>query len=136
MEIFTIIIKEESNECLKVPFLCSKEIFLNDKIFFENEKDSRVLEGIVEKIDYENQLVTVINDRERLEINYNNCFFPIIEVYNNQDFFHKQEITRNNLYFSNICPKCEKNSRDLENCSYTLIECSKKEKKPYAFIKL
>jgi DNA gyrase/topoisomerase IV subunit B len=136
METFTIILKEEHNSLTKVPFLCSKEIFLKDKIFFELEKNLEILDGIVEEIDYENQLVTILNNNKTFSANYKKCFFPIIEVFNNGEIFHKQEIQRDKLYFSNICPKCEKNSRDLDNCSFTLQECSKKEKKPYAFIKL
>jgi len=136
METFTIILKEEHNSLIKVPFLCSKEIFLKDKIFFEPEKNLEILDGIVEEIDYENQLVTILHNNKTFSIDYKKCFFPIIEVFNSGEIIHKQEIQRDKLYFSNICPKCEKNSRDLDNCSFTLYECSKKEKKPYAFIKL
>ncbi len=136
METFIIITKEESDKGLKTSFLCSKEVFLNDKIFFESENTPVLQEGIVEKIDNDNQLVTILNNKKTFVVDYNNCFFPIIELFNNDGIFHKQEIKRDELYFSNICPKCKNNSRELENCSYSKNECLKQEKKPYAFIKI
>jgi hypothetical protein len=136
METFIIITKEETDKSLKTSFLCSKKIFLNDKIFFESENNPVIQEGIVEKIDNDNQLVTLINNQRTFLADYNNCFFPIIELFNNGDISHKQEINRDELYFSNICPKCKNNSRELENCKHSKDECSKQNKKPYAFIKI
>ena len=135
MEELIIIFKTENQ--IAIPFLCSRNVLIEDKILFENNSNSEILEGKVTKIDIENELVTVINDNEQFIVNNQNCFFPIIEVYNNQKkFFNKQEVEREKITFSTICPKCEKHSRNLENCSQNHNSCLKNQIKPYAFIKL
>lgn len=120
-----------------IPYLCSRNIFLDDKIFFEHGSDNTILEGVVDNFSSDNQFVKVVHKNETIEVKVENCFFPIIEVYNfNLELENKMEISRDKLEFSTICPACEKNSRDLENCSYTNDSCLKNKTKSYAFIKL
>jgi hypothetical protein len=119
------------------PYLCSRNIFLDDKIFFEDGSDNTILEGIVDNFSSDNQFVKVIHKNQIIDVKVENCFFPIIEVYNvNLELENKMEISRDKLEFSTICPACEKNSRDLENCLHTNESCLKNKTKPYAFIKL
>jgi len=130
MEEFIVIFKEKEN----FSFLCSKSICLEDKILFEN--GSQIIEGIVEKIDIVNQLVTTKLEEQSIDVELDKCFFPIIELYNpNKEFSHKQILLRDELKFSTICPECEKNSRSTSDCPVTENICKKNKLKPYAFKK-
>lgn len=134
MEEFIIIFTKKDEEYL--PYICSKNILLNDKIFFESEGSFQISEGVVSNLDIENQLVTIISNNEQQIVNYKNCFFPIIEVYKeDKEFKHKEIVTRNDFTLSTICPHCEKNSRELENCNELPSDCKKNKTKSYAFIK-
>lgn len=135
MEDLIIIFRKEND--VSIPILCSRNILIDDNILFENYLNDEILEGKVINIETENQIVTVSNKNEQYIVNYQSCFFPIIEVYMNRtELLHKQEIIRENITFSTICPKCEKHSRDLQNCSEHKSSCMKNKIKPYAFIKL
>ena len=131
MEEFVVILKKEEKE--NVSFLCSKSIYVEDRILFEN--DSQISEGIVEKIDIVNQLVKTKIEEQPIDVELDKCFFPIIELYNkNNEFSHKQIILRDELKFSTICPECEKNSRSISDCIISETTCKKNKLKPYAFI--
>lgn len=135
MEELIIIFRIEND--VSIPILCSRNVLIDDNILFENHLNEEILEGKVINIETENQIVTVLNKNEQFFVNYQSCFFPIIEVYMHQlKLSHKQEIYRENITFSTICPKCEKHSRDLQNCSEHKSSCMKNKIKPYAFIKL
>jgi len=132
MEEFVVILKKEEKENLS--FLCSKSICLEDRILFEN--NSQILEGIVEKIDTVNQLVTTKTQKQPIDVELDKCFFPIIELYNqNNEFSHKQILLRDDLKFSTICPECEKNSRSISDCIVAENIYKKNNLKPYAFKK-
>lgn len=132
MEQFIVIFKNNQGD--ETPFLCSDSICLEDKILFEN--GSEIRETIVKKIDAENQIVTILDDNQFIEIESDKCFFPIIELYNkNNHFTHKQIVSRDELKFSTICPECEKNSRSLRDCTLPENTCKKNKLKPYAFKK-
>lgn len=119
------------------PYLCSQKIFKEDTIFFESDIDNVFLQGVVEKFSSDNQFVKVLHQNQIIDVKAENCFFPIIEVYNTDlEIPNKLNISRDRLNFSTICTTCMKNSRDLENCSINMDSCQKNQTKPYAFIKL
>lgn len=135
MEELIIIFKKENG--LSQPILCSRNILVDDNVLFENDSIGEILEGKVIKIESENQLVNILKGNEHHIVNYDNCFFPIIEVYADQTkLSHGQEVDRENIFFLTICPKCEKHSRNLDNCKEHENSCMKNKIKPYAFIKL
>jgi hypothetical protein len=128
--------------------LCSQNICLEDKIFFYlDQSKERMLIGHVENIDKESGIVSVkikydeftqktFNQSFKIyEVDINNCYYPIIEIFNN--FEGQKEITkinRDQLEFKTICPHCFKNSRELEDCQTPKENCKKLNKKSYAFI--
>jgi len=130
--------------------LCSQNICLEDKIFFylDRSKDIMLI-GHVEKIDkkygtvsikikYDEYTQKAFDQSFKIyEIDINDCYYPIIEIFDN---FDKTELTtkvnRDQLEFKTICPSCFKNSRELDDCQTPKENCKKLNKKPYAFIKI
>lgn len=121
-------------------YLCSEDILLDDLILFTKKNDNNFQLGRAIEI-INNSKVTVEiksnDDTPKLVKNLNktDCYFPIIEIFNNFDNDIKiKKIKRNKISFKTICPKCNLNPRENTICVLGNNSCMKSDKKPYAYI--
>lgn len=125
-------------------YLCSKDVLIDDVVFFKNLEEDNYKFGKIKQI-YDNTLVSLlpIEFNDKLDnnahlindIKIENCFYPIIELFNNfEEDIKISKIKRKNITLKTICPKCKTNPRDNRLCSQDSLNCMKSEKKSYAYI--